>query len=116
MTVFHACALLLTMSFIITLSKYSYFDSVMVKFMINLTNRFHVAMCLFSNRSQMTSKCGKNKKVAQGNSFRSMSLMFLPHFDIFCDLLLKRCTATWSLFVKLILPLEFFSESFSKKK
>ena len=25
-----------------------------------LTN---VAMCLFSNRSQMTSKCGKNKKV-----------------------------------------------------
>ena len=30
----------------------------------NLTNRFHVAVRLFSNRSQMTSKCGKNKKVA----------------------------------------------------
>ena len=29
-----------------------------------LTNRFHVAMCLFSNRSQMMSKCSKNKKVA----------------------------------------------------
>ena len=29
-----------------------------------LTNRFHVAVCLFINRSQMTSKCGKNKKVA----------------------------------------------------
>ena len=29
-----------------------------------LTNRFHVAVRLFSNRSQMTSKCGKNKKVA----------------------------------------------------
>ena len=29
-----------------------------------LTNRSHVAMRLFSNRSQMTSKCGKNKKVA----------------------------------------------------
>ena len=28
------------------------------------TNRFHVAVCLFSNRSQMTSKCGENKKVA----------------------------------------------------
>ena len=28
---------------------------------INLTNRFHVAVRLFSNRSQMTSKCGKNK-------------------------------------------------------
>ena len=29
-----------------------------------LTNRFHIAVHLFSNRSQMTSKCGKNKKVA----------------------------------------------------
>ena len=25
--------------------------------------------------------------------------MFLPHFDVFCDLLLDRCTATWNLFV-----------------
>ena len=31
---------------------------------VDLTNRFHVAVRLFSNRSQMTSKCGKNKKVA----------------------------------------------------
>ena len=31
---------------------------------VNLTNRFHVAVRLFSNRSQMTSKCGKNKKMA----------------------------------------------------
>ena len=31
---------------------------------IQLTNRLHVAVRLFSNRSQMTSKCGKNKKVA----------------------------------------------------
>ena len=30
-----------------------------------LTNRFHVTLRLFSNRSQMTSKCGKNKKVSQ---------------------------------------------------
>ena len=29
-----------------------------------LTNRFHFAVRLFSYRSQMTSKCGKNKKVA----------------------------------------------------
>ena len=29
-----------------------------------LTIRFHVAVRLFSYRSQMTSKCGKNKKVA----------------------------------------------------
>ena len=32
--------------------------------LVRLTNRFHVAVRLFSNRSQMTSKCGKNKKVA----------------------------------------------------
>ena len=25
--------------------------------------------------------------------------MFLPRLDIFCDLLLDRCTATWNLFV-----------------
>ena len=31
---------------------------------IYLTNRFHVAVRLFSSRSKMTSKCGKNKKVA----------------------------------------------------
>ena len=56
-----------------------------------LTNRFHVAVRLLSNRSQMASKCGKNKKVA---------LMFLPHFDVLCDLLLNRRTAaTWNLFV-----------------
>ena len=34
------------------------------KLHLYLTNRFHVAVHLFSNRSQMTSKCGKNKKVA----------------------------------------------------
>ena len=31
---------------------------------IYLTNRSHVAVRLFGNRSQMTSTCGKNKKVA----------------------------------------------------
>ena len=31
---------------------------------INKNNRFHVSLRLFSNRSQMTSKCGKNKKNA----------------------------------------------------
>ena len=53
----------------------------------SLTNRFHVAVCLFNNRSQMKSKCGKNKKV------------FLPHFDVLCGLLLNRHTAIWNLFV-----------------
>ena len=62
------------------------------------TNRFHVAVRLFSNRSQMTSKCGKNKKVAH-EAQPSVSLMFLPHFEVLCDLLLNRSTATWNLFV-----------------
>ena len=34
-----------------------------------LTHRFQVALRLFSNRSQMTSKCGKNKKVVQEAQF-----------------------------------------------
>ena len=63
-----------------------------------LTNRFHVAVLLFSNRSQMTSKYGKNKKVAH-EAQPSVSLMFLPHFDVLCDLLLNRCTETWNLVV-----------------
>ena len=46
-----------------------------------LTNRFHVAVRLFSNRSQMTSKCGKNKKVAH-EAQPSVSQMFFPHFDV----------------------------------
>ena len=64
----------------------------------SLTNRFQVAVRLFSNRSQITSKCGKNKKVAH-EAQPSVSLMFLPHFDVLCDLLLNRHTATWNLFV-----------------
>ena len=63
-----------------------------------LTYRFQVAMRLFSNRSQMMSKCGKNRIVAHKAQL-SVSLMFLPHFDVLCDLLLNRCMATWNLFV-----------------
>ena len=55
-------------------------------------------MRLFSNRSQMTSKCGKHKKVAH-EVYPSVSLMFLPDFDVLCDLFLNRHTATWNLFV-----------------
>ena len=63
-----------------------------------LTKRFHVAVRLFSNRSQMASKCGKNKKVPR-EAQPSVSLMFLPHFDVLCHLSLNRRTATWNLFV-----------------
>ena len=71
----------------------TFFNSLLYK-----TNRFQVAVRLFSNRSQMTSKCGKNKKVAH-EAQPSVSLMFLPHFDVICDLLLNRHMATWNLFV-----------------
>ena len=73
---------------------------------IYLTNRFHVAMRLFSNRSQMTPKCGKNKKVAH-EAQPSVSLMFLRHFDVLCDLLLSRHTAKWNLFVLYNKELEY---------
>ena len=46
------------------------------------------AVRLFSNRSQTTSKCDKDKKVQP-----SVSLMFLPHFDAICDLSLNIRTA-----------------------
>ena len=63
------------------------------------TNRFHVAVRLFSNRSQMTSKCGKNISDTLGYA-SCATCLFLPHFDVICDLLLNRRTATWNLFVK----------------
>ena len=63
------------------------------------TNRFHVAVRLFSNRSQKTSKCGKNISDTLGYASCS-TFLFLPHFDVICDLLMNRRTATWNLFVK----------------
>ena len=50
------------------------------------------------NRSQMTSKCGKNKEVAHEPQ-ASVTLMFLLHFDVLCDLSLNRPTVTWNLFI-----------------
>ena len=63
-----------------------------------LTNRFHVAVHLFRNRSQMTSKCVVRTKKWHTRRSR-VSLMFLPHFDVLCDLLMNRRTATWNLLV-----------------
>ena len=54
----------------------------------NKTNRFYVAVCLLSSKSQMTSKCGKTRGAAE------CVTDLLPQFDVFCDLLLNRCTAT----------------------
>ena len=79
---------------------------------IHLTNRFQVAVRLFSHRSQITSKCGKNKKVAL-EAQPSVSLMFLPHFDVLCGLLLNRRTATWNLFVLYKKELKYTEKSFN---
>ena len=70
-----------------------YFNSLLYK-----TNRFQVAMRLFSNRSQRTSKCGKNISDTLSCTLRA-TFLFLPHFDVIFDLLLNRCMATWNLFV-----------------
>ena len=51
-----------------------------------------------ANRSQMTSKWNRNKGVAHKDRL-SVSLMIFPHFDVSCDQLLNRPTATWDLFV-----------------
>ena len=45
---------------------------------------FHAAIRLFStvisNRPQMTSICGKDKKVADEPQVSAVSLIFIPHF------------------------------------
>ena len=46
----------------------------------------------------MTSKCGKNISDTLGCA-SCATFLFLPHFDVICDLLLNRRTATWNLFV-----------------
>ena len=56
-------------------------------------------MRLFSNRSQRTSKCGKNISDTLGCA-SCATFLVLPHFDVICDLLLNRHTATWNLFVR----------------
>ena len=61
---------------------------------------YRVQVRMPSNRSQMTSKCGKNKKWHTSRSV-SATQMFFPYFDVICDLhvLLNGRTATWILFV-----------------
>ena len=54
-------------------------------------------MCLFSDRSHDIKMWEEQKSRTQAS--RQASLVFLPCFDIFCDLLLDRCMAIWNLFV-----------------
>ena len=72
-----------------------YFNSFLYK-----TNRFQVAVRLFSDTL---------------GSALCATFLFLPHFDVICDLLLNRSTGTWNLFVKSILLVLFFTH-YSKIK
>ena len=40
----------------------------------------------------------KTKQMAH-EAWSSVSLKYLPHIEVFCDLFLYRLTATWNLFV-----------------
>ena len=48
--------------------------------MIDLTDKFHVTLLLLSDRSPMTSKCGKNKNVVHEAQL-SVSLMFSIYLE-----------------------------------
>ena len=77
---------------------YAYFFPCVLIFLSYKTNRFHVAVRLFSNRSRRTSKCGKNISDTLGCA-SCATFLFLPHFDVICDLLLNRRTATWNQYI-----------------
>ena len=65
------------------------------------TKIFHVAVRLFSNRSELTSKCGKNKKGAHKAQL-SDSLMFLSLF-VFCHITVLthgNMESTWRIFFR----------------
>ena len=64
-----------------------------------MINRFHVAVRLFSNRTEKTPKCDKNISDPLGYA-SCATFWFLQHFDVICDLLLNRRMATWNLLVK----------------
>ena len=66
------------------------------------TKIFHVAVRLFSNRSDLTSKCGKNKKVAHKAQL-SDSLMFLSLFAFLCHITVLthvNMESTWRIFFR----------------
>ena len=67
----------------------------------------------FSNRSQKTSICDKNISDTLGYA-SCATFLFLPHFDVICDLLLNRRTATWNLFVNFMITAEIHARSLVK--
>ena len=78
-----------------------YFEIKKVFSLLYKANRFHVVVRLLSNRSQKTSKCGNNIRSTLGAASCALFL-FLPHFDVICDLLTNSSTATWDIFTRSI--------------
>ena len=76
-------------------------DLTIEKFFFSLsynTNRFHVAMDLFSSRSQKTITCDYN--ISDTFSFTLFTtFLFVLYFDLNCDLYLNRFMVPWNLFV-----------------
>ena len=72
---------------------------------------------LFSNRSPKASKYGKN--ISETLDYASCgTFLFLPNFNVICDLLLNRHTETWNLFVKqldLTLTLDLLADRWKVK-
>ena len=85
------------LSFGLPLYLYIFRIVVVVTKKIKLTNRFHVVVRLFSNRSQMTSKCGENKKVAHEAIAECVTdvLMFSKSKAGLCPLWRTRKKAIW---------------------
>ena len=69
-------------------------------------------MRLFSNRSQMTSKCGKNKKVAHEAIAECVTNVHILTSSVIY--LLNRRTATWNLFVLYNKETNYYSFFISK--
>ena len=56
-----------------------------------------ITQCVnFSNQIQLRERASFNRFQFADDVYDI--LMFLPHFDVLCDLLLNRRTATWNLF------------------
>ena len=63
----------------------------------------YLALLLMRDQTELNSLVAKNASYApQGISHSSLTIN--AHFDVICDLLLDRCTATWNLFVNWITP------------
>lgn len=64
------------------------------------TNRFHVAVCLFSNITEGVKiwwEHQRHTRLWAGYGLVCLSLLFLPHFDVIYNLLLNRRTGTRNL-------------------